>query len=453
MGWVWLLRLISTFRTRFKGRTQSAQLGLGGLSTWVYISQKRWYIATCSTVIGQFTSFSKFFVHRRWTDSARARGRNGRIGQALLDSRQQRRRGAKSAAGDRSAVRNQDASQILRHGFVETPSTLLEPSLRAALLARAQAGGGHDISNAKELRIGGSLLQCVRDAVCSSPTVRQAAREVFSTPYVSIPYVSVLSTHPGQQPQLPHADDTCNRELIGLIHLRPGQAPTRCAPYDSSRTWPTGWTAKCTACDAAVPLTDKMYRERRHLRIGFRCDSCGGGGGGGGARGAGGIPPRHASRRRESRPAEFGDALRAAFGELLEEGAPQLCRHSLGAPPPASLPSTCREREKRAWRSQDRPRVGKPHPDAGDGNLALSTLLHRGPGTLGRDETRHVLFYSLRPEYADMDPAAEEAAGREAEYHPDEQARPSQMQPGRSREAEVDAAPTACPRPAHGPCR
>ncbi|EOD33009.1 hypothetical protein EMIHUDRAFT_253197 [Emiliania huxleyi CCMP1516] len=204
-----------------------------------------------------------------------------RIGQALLDSRQQRRRGAKSAAGavsgearassgDRSAVRNQDASQILRHGFVETPSTLLEPSLRAALLARAQAGGGHDISNAKELRIGGSLLQCVRDAVCSSPTVRQAAREVFSTPYVSIPYVSVLSTHPGQQPQLPHADDTCNRELIGLIHLRPGQAPTRCAPYDSSRTWPTGWTAKCTACDAAVPLTDKMYRERRHLRIGFR---------------------------------------------------------------------------------------------------------------------------------------------------------------------------------------
>ena len=80
-----------------------------------------------------------------------------RIGQALLDSRQQRRRGAKSAAGDRSAVRNQDASQILRHGFVETPSTLLEPSLRAALLARAQAGGGHDISNAKELRIGGSL--------------------------------------------------------------------------------------------------------------------------------------------------------------------------------------------------------------------------------------------------------------------------------------------------------
>ena len=280
-----------------------------------------------------------------------------RIGQALLDSRQQRRRGAKSAAGavvgearassgDRSAVRNQDASQILRHGFVETPSTLLEPSLRAALLARAQAGGGHDISNAKELRIGGSLLQCVRDAVCSSPTVRQAAREVFSTPYVSIPYVSVLSTYPGQQPQLPHADDTCNRELIGLIHLRPGQAPTRCAPYDSSRTWPTGWTAKCTACDAAVPLTDKMYRERRHLRIGFRCDSCGGGGGGGGARGAGGIPPRHASRRRESRPAEFGDALRAAFGELLEEGAPQLCRHSLGAPPPASLSPRHGERER-----------------------------------------------------------------------------------------------------------
>ena len=94
-----------------------------------------------------------------------------RIGQARRDSRQQRR-GAKRAAGavsgearassgDRSAVRNQDASQILRHGFVETPSTLLEPSLRAALLARAQAGGGHDISNAKELRIGGSLLQCV----------------------------------------------------------------------------------------------------------------------------------------------------------------------------------------------------------------------------------------------------------------------------------------------------
>ena len=36
MGWVWLLRLISTFRTRFKGRTQSAQLGLGGPVTAMY---------------------------------------------------------------------------------------------------------------------------------------------------------------------------------------------------------------------------------------------------------------------------------------------------------------------------------------------------------------------------------------------------------------------------------
>ena len=50
-----------------------------------------------------------------------------------------------------------------------------------------------------------------------------------------------------------------------------------------------------------------------------------------------------------------------------------------------------------------RARVGHPQPAAGDGVLALPTLLHRGPGTVGRARSRHVLFYTVRPEFLDMD--------------------------------------------------
>ena len=41
------------------------------------------------------------------------------------------------------------------------------------------------------------------------------------------------------EPQIPHADDFCNRELFGIVHLLPGQPRTEAYPYDSLADYPT----------------------------------------------------------------------------------------------------------------------------------------------------------------------------------------------------------------------
>ena len=40
----------------------------------------------------------------------------------------------------------------------------------------------------------------------------------------------ILDVEPGTLPQIPHADDTCNRELFIVAHLRSGQARSPSQP-------------------------------------------------------------------------------------------------------------------------------------------------------------------------------------------------------------------------------
>ena len=39
--------------------------------------------------------------------------------------------------------------------------------------------------------------------------------------------VKILMNEIGSNPQIPHADDHCNRELFGVVHLRAGQVRVR----------------------------------------------------------------------------------------------------------------------------------------------------------------------------------------------------------------------------------
>ena len=278
----------------------------------------------------------------------------------------------------RLASRNHDTRRILELGFVETPRCQISPRLRAAALHKVSHTAGMPISNASEHAIDGSLAQCLRQELSASSTIALACKTTFDTPYFSIPYLAVLAAEPGKPPQLPHADDTCNKELFGVTHLQDGQAPTLMERYKADRQYPTGMEAECPNCKRTTTLSDEVMRMRLHRRLDYLCDRCKG--------------SSEVSKRRRLPEASFGTILQQTFRELLEPGAPYLCKHPCGA----------------------------PRPRAGDGFIALPTLVHRGPGTMDSPKTRYVLFYTVRPQYSDMEDD-EHAYDPSLEYSPDTQ--------------------------------
>lgn len=215
-------------------------------------------------------------------------------------------------------------SDITTRGF-DLECGMLSSKLVAALLRTAKAGGGRewrDISNAKEKYLPDEpLLDCLRDEVAQSPVIRKAVKDQFGAHHFKITNASIISTPPGTPPQIPHADDTCVRELFAVVQLLDGQRPTMYEPYDPQEKYPVVNHAKLN--DGAV-LSATVKQQ-----------------------------------------------LRAAFGKLLEDGAPELCKELCQLP------------------------CGSPA--AGDGMVALPTLIHRGPGTVGSKKWRHVLFFSVRP--------------------------------------------------------
>ena len=50
----------------------------------------------------------------------------------------------------------------------------------------------------------------------------------------------ILMNEIGSNPQIPHADDHCNRELFGVAHIQDEQPATECIPYDAQAPYPTG---------------------------------------------------------------------------------------------------------------------------------------------------------------------------------------------------------------------
>lgn len=129
-----------------------------------------------------------------------------------------------------------------------------------------------EISNALQVDVSDELLQRMNYSMESCVTAKQTMQAVFGKPgsfknyhhhvgdsddanndnnksnydgfVVETP--KVLVTHPGSNPQLPHADDHCTSCIIGLMHLHDNQEPTRVARYDgSTKDYPTGITVAC----------------------------------------------------------------------------------------------------------------------------------------------------------------------------------------------------------------
>jgi len=124
----------------------------------------------------------------------------------------------------------------------------------------------------------------------------------------------ILMTEFCAEPQIPHADDFCNRELFGIAHLKPDQPPTECCPYTPDAPFPTGVVVQCEACEAWIPLPDKIARTRRHIGVRFTCDQAG----------------RCCARAAAVQPAAADAARRTA----TEKGAPQGSAHAGAAPAP-----------------------------------------------------------------------------------------------------------------------
>ena len=79
------------------------------------------------------------------------------------------------------------------------------------------------ISNAFQINVKGKLLAEIQDAICRSESVRAAARATFGCERVALKNAKILFAELGAAPQIPHADDHCNRELFGVCHLLDGQ--------------------------------------------------------------------------------------------------------------------------------------------------------------------------------------------------------------------------------------
>ena len=279
---------------------------------------------------------------------------------------------------------------IANSGFVELsdalPADLLAQIHREAVEKVAvrdgdDAGGVVEISNALQADLAPGLAARASAALAAHATVTAAMAAAFGRPgprgeasaYAG--YVAetpkLLVALPGAPAQAPHADDHCNSCLFCLIHLRDGQAPTRVAPYEGRhRDYPTGMTVRCDApgCNRVAQLTDADFRRGIHLTDEeWTCGACGGGSGSGDF----------------DEATDYETKYLAAFGELLERGAPDLCDAYAGG----GLDG----------------RGGGLR--AGDGLLGLPTLIHRGPGNpAAASAPRCTLFLTLRPTYANAQP-------------------------------------------------
>ena len=99
-----------------------------------------------------------------------------------------------------------------------------------------------------------------------------AVHAVFGTHQFDVMNVKILMNEIGSNPQIPHADDHCNRELFGVAHIQDEQPATECIPYDAQAPYPTGLQVECEACKKWRALPDVWARRREHAVGGrFTC--------------------------------------------------------------------------------------------------------------------------------------------------------------------------------------
>ncbi len=300
-------------------------------------------------------------------------------------------------------LRNLDAAAIGQHGFVECPS-LLPPDV-VGRLAATNMKSAIAISNAfqKDVRarpLFDEVAQCIR----ASPRVRAAMVAMFGVPRFEVSHLKVLVTKAGQRPQCPHADDHCNRELFGVVHLLPDQAQTEAVPFRGSAPYPSGVMAECESCGTWRTVPDALARRRTHLLAPFTCVAVGGA-----------CRPQEARDRRRLGAVDVASAA-ALAGPCYDRE--KLIESELDGDPFAHDLAECFG--DLLWRPGKvlgaLRTVGSP-PGVGDGILALPTLVHRGPGAYDSDAHRKVLFFTLRPLF----PGVKAGAGHVGVYDADAQ--------------------------------
>ena len=80
------------------------------------------------------------------------------------------------------------------------------------------------------------------------PGMQEAAFATFGSRAVVLKNAKILFAELGSQPQIPHADDHCNRELFGVCHLLGDQAQTEAVAYSAAAAYPTGIQVQWDEC-------------------------------------------------------------------------------------------------------------------------------------------------------------------------------------------------------------
>ena len=144
-------------------------------------------------------------------------------------------------------LRNAEPLRITEFGFMEAPQLLsLAMCKRLSVLSLESAV---DISNALQQDISGSLHRDISAELLESKALHDAVHSTFGTDAFSLHNLKILESPLGSDPQIPHADDFCNRELFLVIHLRQHQQPTQCVRYNATVEYPTFLSAPCTRCN------------------------------------------------------------------------------------------------------------------------------------------------------------------------------------------------------------
>jgi len=348
-------------------------------------------------------------------------------------------------------MRNEDPSLIEKHGFVEC-GQLIDADL-CARIVKLKMHDAKDISNAVEKTLKGPLLKSVCARIGASPTVADAVHTVFGVRAFAVRTVKVLQAEPTAPAQIPHADDFCNRELFGICHLLPDQPRTEAVPYDSAAYYPTNVSVECDKCGQWVALPDRTARRRDHERGNFYCAHAGktclskaaaaanrrkwadwsidqdmndattvtGAAAAGGAAAAAAAAAAQAAAQAEADAKaggkRFTDAsdVAAALDAAVDFDpfAHEVC---------AAFAPLLHEPAK----VLERMRPMGATPRAGDGLIALPTLVHRGPGGDPKLGKRWVLFFTIVPLFGadagddapELDETFEATLG---EYDPDAQ--------------------------------
>ena len=319
------------------------------------------------------------------------------------------------SAQHREPIRNCDASAIDQFGFAEC-NGLLDADL-CARIAKENMEEAEGISNAFQKSLEGPILDETTECISRSREVADAIHAAFGVRRFVVKTVKVLMTEFCAEPQIPHADDFCNRELFGIAHLLPDQPRTECLPYNSHAAYPTNVSVECDKCGEWMPLPDRIARRREHVDS-FCCADAG--------RTCGvRVPPQLPSLTRDavSKVADVDKQASAATtteemkidwnklwrgpakrrsGEEDEGLSPAVGAAMAAAvradPFAADVCEAFRQMlDGPAHVIESMRPVGAP-PKAGDGLVALPTLVHRGPG--GNDTTgneRWVLFFTIQP--------------------------------------------------------